>query len=105
MVMSPFSLPAIAEIEGQLAGQQFIEHNAKTIEIAAAVDPVRRTGGVLRRHIRQRTARLRQARRVEGIRPFAGEAKSPQTISAAGVDKKVAWFDIAVHQPLRMHLA
>lgn len=88
MVMGPFRLPAFAEIERQLAGQQLVEHNAKAIEIAAAVDPVRRTGGVLRRHVRQRTAGLRQARRVKGIRPFAGEAKSSQTVSAAGVDKK-----------------
>ncbi len=104
MVMRPLRLPAFAGLKGQRAGQQFIQHDAQAVEIAAAVDAIAGARGVLRRHIGQRPAGHRQARLAGDLWRAGGQAESGQPVRAAGIDKKVAGFDIAVHQPLGMHL-
>ena len=51
MVVRPVGLLVLPQLKRQASGQEFIQHHAEAVEIAAAVDGALGAGGVLRRHI------------------------------------------------------
>ena len=49
----PEQLADVARPERQAAAEHLVEHHAQAVDVGAAVDPVRRAGDLLRRHVRR----------------------------------------------------
>ena len=105
VVMRPVGLVVLSQLKRQAAGQEFIQHHAEAVEIAAVIHGTLGAGGVFRRHPRRRTARNGKPGLGESIGERAGEAKAAQAAGGIVLNKNAAGLDIAVDQVLQMHLA
>ena len=56
MVMRPVGPIVLPPFKRQASGQEFIQHHAEAVEIAATIDGALGAGSVLRGHIRRRAA-------------------------------------------------
>ena len=82
--------------EGQFAGEQFVQDDAKTVDIAAAIDAVSLAPRLFRRHVRRRAQHLTLRRHGDLTGLALGQAEVHQVRHVPLVQHDVGRFDIAV---------
>lgn len=80
--------------EGQLPGEQLVEHHAEAVEVAAAVEALAVED--LGRHVFRRA-------RAEPVGARGGEPEVGEPQAVAVVDEDVARLEVAVDQPAGVH--
>ena len=93
--------------ERETAGQQFVDHDAERVEIAARVNRPVHPARLLRRHVRERSSdELRRLRRTALPRQARRDAEAPQPHPARSpIRHHVGRFDVLVNEAAAVQLA
>ncbi len=87
-------------VEGTVAGQGLVEHDAEAVDVGAVVEPlgvaVEQGAEVLGRHVIDRPARCGIDGLAVVVERLPGEVEVEEHGHAVGGDQDVGWLDVAV---------